>query len=248
MTGRLCVVFCAMCSFASFASSDLALGAGTFDAGVEDWTASGGTLAYVAAGGNPGGFLQLTDTTTTDMFLIAPKNELYSGDLSEYVNGFVQFDARLVGLSGAATPYPSFGRITFSSGRTSASFDLAPLGEPTDEWKTYVARLTSPPWGTSFDAWRAILSNVTFLTVNLESRSPIVETVGFDNFRLSSLPEPGTLTLALIVAVGAALSRRNRNPNFAPWEIAGNRPIRSLQNELRHGMKLVAISRDRKNV
>lgn len=181
--------------------------AGDFDAGLEGWTAEGGTLAHVAAGGNPGGFLQLTDETSSNMFLVAPQNEFYSGNLSGYVNGFVQFDARLVSLSGAATPFTTFGTITFSNGANSASLDLASLGEPTDEWKTYSASLTSPPWGHDFNAWLDILSNVTSLTVNLESNSPIVETVGFDNFRLSGLPEPGTLALA-ICAMGAAAFAR----------------------------------------
>jgi hypothetical protein len=211
-----CGLFCAIALLASRVAAGVILEPGTFDAGLEGWTADGGTLTYVATGGNPGGFLQLADATSTDMFVIAPKNEFYSGDLTGYVNGFVQFDARTVSLSGPATAYPAFGRITFASGGKTASFDLAPLGEPTDEWTTYKAALTSPPWGTDFDAWLEILSNVTSLTVNLESHSPIVETVGFDNFRLSGLPEPGTLTLALIVAAGAALARRSRNPNFAP--------------------------------
>jgi len=183
---------------------------GDFDAGLEGWTADGGTLTHVPAGGNPGGFLQLTDETSSNMFLIAPQNVFYSGNLSGYVNGFIQFDARLVSLSGAATPFTTFGAIKFSNGANSASFDLAPLGEPTDQWKTYQARLTSPPWGSDFNDWLDILSNVTSLTVNLESHSPIVETVGFDNFRLSGLPEPGTMTLAIGVALGLALGRRRR--------------------------------------
>jgi hypothetical protein len=206
-----------MCLFAPFVSPSLALGAGTFDAGLEGWTADGGTLVYVAMGGNPGGFLQLTDETSSNMFLTAPQNEFYSGDLSGYVNGFVQFDARLVGLSGAATTFPTFGRITFSSGGTSASFDLAPLGEPTDPWTTYVAMLTSPPWGTDFEAWLAILSNVTSLTVNLESHSPIVETVGFDNFRLRGLPEPTTLALAIAGIGVAVLVRSGRRRGIAQF-------------------------------
>jgi hypothetical protein len=193
----------------------LALGEGSFDTGLEGWTADGGTLTYAANGGNPGGFLQLTDATSSDMFVTAPNSEFYSGDLSGYVNGFVQFDARVVGLSDAASPYPTFGRITFSNGGTSASFDLAPLGEPTDQWKTYKAPLTSPPWGTDFDAWLAILSNVTSLTVNLESHSPVVETVGFDNFRLSRLPEPGTLGLAIGGAGAAVLVSFGRRRGFA---------------------------------
>ena len=217
MVRRLSVVYCAMCWFASLVSPNLALGTGTFDAGREDWTADGGTLVHVATGGNPGGFLQLTDETSSNMFLTAPQNEFYSGDLSGYVNGFVQFDARLVGLASAATPFTTFGTIRFSNGVHSASFDLAPLGEPTDQWTTYVAMLTSPPWATDLEAWLAILSNVTSLTVNLESHSPIVETVGFDNFRLRGLPEPGTLALAIAGTGAAVLLRCGRRRGLAQF-------------------------------
>ena len=104
-------------------------------------------LIHVPAGGNPGGFLQLSDETSSNMFLIAPQNEFYSGNLSGYVNGVVQFDARLVSLSGPATPFTTFGTIRFSSGANSASFDLAPLGEPTDTWTTYSAALNFSPLG-----------------------------------------------------------------------------------------------------
>jgi hypothetical protein len=215
MNRQLCASLCAVCFITAFVSSNPALGQGTFDAGLEGWTADGGTLTYVATGGNPGGFLQLADATSTDMFVIAPKNELYSGDLSGYVNGFVQFDARTVSLSGPATAYPTFGRITFANGGKTANVDLAPLGQPTDQWTTYKAALTSPPWGTDFDAWLAILRNVTSLTVNLESHSPIVETVGFDNFRLSGLPEPSTLVLVLGGAGAVAFALCGRRRGFA---------------------------------
>ena len=194
------------CTPLFFPAASLAV-EGDFDAGLEGWTAEGGTLIHVAAGGNPDGFLQLTDETNSNMFLTAPQNAFYSGNLSGYVNGFVQFDARLVGLSGPATPFTTFGTIRFSNGANSASFDLAPLGEPTDQWTTYMARLTSPPWGSDSSNWLDILSNVTSLTVNLESHSPIVETVGFDNFRLSALPEPGTLALATCTLGAAAFAR-----------------------------------------
>lgn len=210
MNRLCCGMFCAVALLTSPVAAGVVLDPGTFDAGLEGWTADGGTLMYVATGGNPSGFLQLADETTTDMHVIAPKNELYSGDLSGYLNGFVQFDARTVNLSGPATAYPTFGRITFANGGKTASFDLAPLGEPTNEWTTYKASLTSPPWGTDFDAWLDILSNVTSLAVNLESHSPIVETVGFDNFRLSGLPEPGTLALAIGAGIASLISRGRR--------------------------------------
>jgi hypothetical protein len=70
----------------------------TFDTGLEGWTATGGLLQYSSAGGNPSGFLSLTDNMNDYMTVFAPMP--YSGNLLGFLGGTLSFDAR--NLNGAA--------------------------------------------------------------------------------------------------------------------------------------------------
>lgn len=183
----------------------------TFDTGLSGWTADGGSLAFVVDGGNPGGHLQLTDDATSDMAIIAPANEFFSGNLSGFYAATIYFDARLVGLSDLGTAYPTFGTVTIASGSTSLSKDFAPVGnEPPSEWTTYSGALTSFNWGVSTDELLNLLSNVTSISVTLESYAPVVETVAFDNFRIVPIPEPSTLCLAVVTSIVAFVGVRRR--------------------------------------
>lgn len=165
----------------------------TFDTGLEGWTTSvGGELAFVATGGNPGGFLQQTDTDLSDMFVNAPAKFL--GDLSEFLNGTLSFDARQV--SGAGEKYAPFGFVTLFNGGNAVSADIAGAGAPSTDWTTFSVNLDPAGFQTTPEALAAVLSNVTMITVELESQIGVVEATGMDNFRLvSAVPEPSTLFL-----------------------------------------------------
>jgi hypothetical protein len=165
----------------------------TFDAGLEGWTTSvGGELAFVATGGNPGGFLQQTDTDLSDMFVMAPPSFL--GDLSAFLNGSLSFDARQV--SGAGEKYAPFGFVTLFNGGNAVSADIAGADAPSSDWSTFSVNLDAAGFQTTPEALAAVLSNVTMITVELESQIGVVEATGMDNFRLvSAVPEPSTLLL-----------------------------------------------------
>jgi hypothetical protein len=180
----------------------------TFDAGLEGWTTSvGGELAFVATGGNPGGFLQQTDTDLSDMFVNAPANFL--GDLSAFLHGTLSFDARQV--SGAGEKYAPFGFVTLFNGGNAVSVDIAGAEAPSSDWTTFSVKLDAAGFETTPEALAAVLSNVTMIAVELESQIGVVEATGMDNFRLTTaVPEPSTLILGAVGALGAMLTRPQR--------------------------------------
>ena len=180
----------------------------TFDAGLEGWTGStGGDLAFVSTGGNPGGFLQQTDTDLSDMFVMAPASFL--GDKSAFLNGTLSFDARQVGGNGEK--YAPFGFVSLFNGGNAISIDIAGANAPSSDWTTYSVKLDGAGFETTPEAVAAILSNVTMIMVQLESQIGAVEVTGMDNFRMvSEVPEPATLLMASLGLCGALSLVRRR--------------------------------------
>ncbi|MDZ7616344.1 MAG: hypothetical protein U1E05_05025, partial [Patescibacteria group bacterium] len=56
---------------------------------------------------------------------------------------------------------------------------------PTARWNTYRGSFTAAAFGVSADDWKAILADVTSLTINLNAFQGVPnETLGFDNIVL----------------------------------------------------------------
>ena len=193
----------------------------TFDSNLEGWTATGGVLAYVNSGGNPGGFLSLTDNANDYMTVFAPAGLL--GNWAQYLGGNLSFDAR--NLNGSApdlnTP-PFFGTVTITGIGGTASRVLGDTGQPPADslWHTYSATLDPALW--SGDLVGA-LSGVTGLGVVLESNNTVpAESNGFDNFRVTAItavPEPSTLALTIfgfISLLSRMLTRWGRVQRTSP--------------------------------
>ena len=72
----------------------------SFDAGPEGWTAAGdGTMEWKSSGGNPGGYLQISDWASGDWhWAVAPVN--WAGDWRNLVNSSIAFDLK--------TNYPDY--------------------------------------------------------------------------------------------------------------------------------------------
>jgi hypothetical protein len=177
----------------TLAPAHAALIQSTFDTGLDGWTVIDGvTYTWVSSGGNSGGYLQATDTASTDMLAVAASPK-FTGNLSSFNGGTLSFDARLIALKQSANTYPGFGRVTLWSGATSYMIDLA-SSPITSSWLTYSATFDYLTWGLSKTAWLSFISNITKITINLETHSGPYEVVGLDNFRLR-VPEPATVLL-----------------------------------------------------
>ena len=110
----------------------------TFDSDLESWTAVGIDVSYTviptfpfvaltgialtdnaadmvhsAAGGNPDGFAQFTDTIE-DPASLASAPAAFTGDLTAYIGGTFSFDHKLINPGASATDYAPYSVILYS--------------------------------------------------------------------------------------------------------------------------------------
>lgn len=181
----------------------------TFDTDAEGWTGSGASVAYVGAGGNPGGYIQVTDTGT-----VAPLNSgilapaAFLGDLSAYIGGELSVDFRAI--SGAnATLLPVYGTVWIQGGGNEAFFDLAAAPPGGGAWDTFTASLTAAAWGVTELVWASIMGNVTTLGISTDAFDG-ADVAGVDNISISQVPLPAAIWLFLSALGALGLYGRRR--------------------------------------
>lgn len=157
----------------------------TFDFDMERWQAEDGELTHRTQDAG-GGHIEITDTASQhSMAMLAP--EQFTGNLSRFDGGTLRFDAREIAIP-TRGPWSAFGKVTIISSRGEAHADIAPQ-EAAKDWKTYSIRLVASKWHVEPTSWRQLLANVKTVRVTLENCSVLGETVGFDNFQLSTRPD-----------------------------------------------------------
>ncbi|HWP67170.1 MAG TPA: hypothetical protein VNO26_14830 [Candidatus Limnocylindria bacterium] len=167
----------------------------TFDAGLEGWTTDNtGAFTHQAAGGNPGGFLQLDNDEGGIAHLFAPA--AFTGDLSSLDGAVFAFDGQLV--SGGGSLYQAaddYGVVRVTGGGFSASVDLLPGGAtaPLGSWQTYAVTFDAATFGVTQQTWETILGDVTELRLTVEALFG-AEVQGIDNVCLGVCAGGGTTT------------------------------------------------------
>jgi hypothetical protein len=194
----------------------------TFNTGDEGWRVGDltGTVhlvtppAYLAGGGNPGGFIRTQDVFVWTAFT-APASFL--GDMSAAYGGQLHFDQRELANSGGPAPAVAL---------QGAGLQLGHAGVmPGTAWTTIVVPLTPGGWvngatlaPATAEEIRAALSSLTALWINADYLDG-ADQVDLDNVALlTAVPEPGTAAL-LAAALGllAAVScRRSERRGCGP--------------------------------
>ncbi|MEO8128075.1 MAG: hypothetical protein ABJF23_24655 [Bryobacteraceae bacterium] len=179
----------------------------TFDTNLEGWTTNPqGTIAFVSTDGNPGGYLEETDASSTgNMHVTAPAKFL--GDLTWATN--LSVDIRVSATPGSVTA--AFGTLTFLNSAAALSVAVD-LGTPSTVWTNYSTALNAAAFGVSAATYSAVMSNVTSITLILEAdRNSDTEKVGIDNFTIfggTSVPEPSPFALvAPVVLLGLVIRK-----------------------------------------
>lgn len=183
-----------------------------FDTGLGGWTvvdAAGdrnGTqniLSNTGTGGaDGGGFLTLQDVTGGFTYLVAPT--ALNGDLRGMTGSMFSFAVAHFAPVGGTRFIDSFGTVTIRSGNQSVSAD-AFSGDPDSTWREASVRFLASDFGVGTTAFDTILSNVTSFEVAMESYYGLVETVGFDNASVATVPLPpagGMLVAGLLGLLG----------------------------------------------
>ncbi len=179
-----------------------------FEGDAEGWTASGASVTHAAAGGNPGGFLSITDTADDTATAIFPAKFL--GNLLEFDGGLLTYDFLVLEPRTPLTSVGSgFGRIQMNGSGSNATFDygLSPPIPSTELWTTYSVPMTATAWNTTQANWEQVLSNVNYLDVIIQAGS----TIGLDNVTLAPVPEPSSFLLLGSGLLGLAGWRRRGN-------------------------------------
>ncbi len=190
----------------------------TFDTDAQGWTGNPGQgqLTYVAAGGNPGGHIRVTDigAGTNNSFgsgaFFGPD---FLGDLTGFDGGTLALDMATFVRGGGA--FASFGTVLIFGAGDVATFDL---GAPpaSSAWQAFSAAFDAATFGKSQGDWLSILANVTAIGIATDAFDG-ADTIGIDNVALSSpditqapvpLPGAGLLLAAGLAGAGLALRRR----------------------------------------
>lgn len=167
---------------ASFAHSSLI---STFNSDDEGWTVTGATgPTYMATGGNPGGYIQGVDSSSSSRWsFISPDS--WDGDWSSYIGGTLEFDLLKTGATGTSSVWNV---IIYSWGKYAVwDFSLSPS---LNEWNHFSVDLTSSnfdrvSYGATFES---IMSDVTAVYILADYGGD--DTGGLDNARINAVPVP----------------------------------------------------------
>ena len=179
----------------------------TFDTDTEGWTASGAFVTHENTGGNPDGFLSITDNDFDTATAIAPAK--FEGNLLAFDGGLLSYDFIVlepkIPLSSVGS---GFGRIQMNGGGSNATFSYIDPPIPSiDFWKTYYVPLTAQAWNTTQENWEKVLSDVQHIDIIIQAGT----TIGIDNFQIASVPEPSSMLLLSVGLFGRVILRRHKS-------------------------------------
>jgi hypothetical protein len=173
----------------------------TFDTSLDGWTSTTtpSQIAWQSTGGNPGGYVQFTDTTADSTAIQAP-----SKFLGNYITtgvAAISFDHNIFSAPNQAEPVVPYQLAIFGPGGSARWVGSTPsIATLPTGWVTLSASISdagpTSGWTLLSGDWAALLADVTSLTVQIELVNG-ADVDGVDNVILSggATPLPATLPL-----------------------------------------------------
>lgn len=170
-----------------------------FDAGTEGWSALGdvaGPVQWLAADGNPGGYITVEDSVTGGVtYFSAPA--AFLGDQSAFLGRALVFDLRQH-ITGAPNQFPAYDVVLIGGGLTLVHTFLE--NPPIGIWTSYTVPLEPSSWkvGASVPSpaqFEQVLSALTALQIRAEFQTG-ADVGDLDN--AAYVPEPSLASLALV--------------------------------------------------
>jgi hypothetical protein len=158
------------------------------------------------SGGAPGGYIESTDSNPAWFCFAA--SDAFLGDRGAYYGGRLSMDLQATASDDATYPL-----VILVGGGLSLYHATPP---PASSWTSFSVDLAAGSWrvnnhetgpAVTEAQMRTVLADLTAIYINGDWLSG-TETAGLDNVRLSAVPEPGGLTLALAGMIVVALARR----------------------------------------
>ena len=156
----------------------------TFDTNLEGWTlvdkygsTAEGEIEWIAAGGNPGGFVEFTDEGNDGGFISAPN--IYLGDWTSFENILtISYEHTIISeeLVNKRLPY----EIHIQGPGGEAEF-LGEVPPPPSGWHRVEVLLESSEWTMISGDWSGLLANVTSFRIRIEQTDGHVDVSGIDN-------------------------------------------------------------------
>lgn len=161
------------------------------------------------AGGNPGGYISITDPNENDTYFRAPS--AYLGNMAAYQGGTLEYSLL---INTSAIDYDYFD-VVLQSGSTVLGF-AAPL--PPAGWATHSVTLDAVPGWVDLSTnlaptageFQSVLGNLTGLFILAEYTFGLIENVGLDSVAMTEVPEPASALLLLSVLGMGGLVRTTR--------------------------------------
>ena len=177
-----------------------------FESSTEGWTFfnDGTNLQYVASGGNPGGYLQVTDAGDGRIWWFQAPTA-WNGNWSSLVGGALKFDIKIVSQSGSAL---SDDEVRIYSGSDYAAWNASNANLSSGVWTHMSTMLLASNFTmVGSKTFEQVMSNVTQFLIRGEYISG-ADTEGLDNVMVG-IPEPaGMILLSLGIFVVSQIIRK----------------------------------------
>ncbi len=180
----------------------------TFDTDLDGWGQVPGettSISFVSTGGNPGGYIQNSDTGPTAGNIVAPDKFLGNWSVIEDF-GELKWDFNMF-RQGNGTPVDLRAYI---SGPGGDAVFFSGVYASSNTWITITAPIQESKWTMTSGNWDNLLLNVTEMRLLIENVTTIsvFEITGIDNVSLTTIPAPGALLLGLFGSGIVSFCRR----------------------------------------